>query len=376
MTRPGQENLNITIVDGFCGGGRFLSAGNPVDGSPLTILHAVQQALQTLNHNRQKPVTISAEFHFVDSHPAAIDELKRTLASEGFGGEIDKTIFLHTSEFVKVYPAIRQRIEARTKRGVGRSIFFLDQKGYKQVPFEIIRDILGSFTASEVLLTFATDFLLTHMTTDQPFLKAVAPIGLTPATLERWIEEKGQPGWRYLVQRGLKDHIQQASGARFISPFFIRSEASARDLWIVHLSRHRRARNVMVDTHWQLGGYSRHPGRGGLEIVGFDLRHDPSVAGEMLFMDDQKERMTDLLREDIQRHLQDELRGELIPFGKFMDGIVNLTPAPLSDIQGIISASIAGRDIDLLTSDRSLRRGLNPKDDDLIRTPNQPKLFP
>ena len=38
---PVQEVLNLTIVDGFSGGGRYQMAGEKFEGSPLILLRAI-----------------------------------------------------------------------------------------------------------------------------------------------------------------------------------------------------------------------------------------------------------------------------------------------------------------------------------------------
>ena len=265
---PALPQLKITIVDGFCGGGAYRDKTGMVDGSPLVLLKSIDQARRRLSSSRNTPFVLDARFHFIDRDRRAIDHLKYVLAQNGYLTQIGQTIELHTGSFADVYPGIRAEIESRTRSGVGRSIFILDQKGYKEAPLSIVRDIMSRFGKAEVLLTFAVDHLIDYMADSPEFRAAVAPLDIEPRQIRDWLAEKRQqrPGYeRYAVQRFLKDHILAASGASYISPFFLRSAKSAKDMWVVHLSHHPTARNVMVDSHYGIATVSRHPGSGGLE---------------------------------------------------------------------------------------------------------------
>ena len=47
-----------------------------------------------------------------------------------------------------------------------------------------------------------------------------------------------RPRWRSLIQLELPLRGPESSHAKFYTPFFIHSQDSHRDLWLVHLSRH------------------------------------------------------------------------------------------------------------------------------------------
>lgn len=40
--QPAKRELNLTVVDGFCGGGKYTCYGKVVDGSPLVLLNSVR----------------------------------------------------------------------------------------------------------------------------------------------------------------------------------------------------------------------------------------------------------------------------------------------------------------------------------------------
>jgi len=69
LTRtPSQTMLNLTVVDGFCGGGIYRRGQGEAEGSPLQLLRAVQQADAALNAARTKGFQVRADFVFVDEN--------------------------------------------------------------------------------------------------------------------------------------------------------------------------------------------------------------------------------------------------------------------------------------------------------------------
>lgn len=81
-------------------------------------------------------------------------------------------------------------------------------------------------------------------------------------------------GWRYLIQNGLYRHIQNRTGSRFYTPFFIHSVEAHRSYWLLHLSNHRQARDEMGKLHWRLNNHFQHHGGAGFHALGFDPSKD------------------------------------------------------------------------------------------------------
>lgn len=370
MADPKMDRLRITFVDGFCGGGTYQDDEQTTEGSPLILLRAIEQARNAVNKHRIKPVEIDARFHFVDKSQSSISHLEEVLRERGFGPQIGSRIVLRAEKFEEAYPEIKQEIDARTRRGVGRSIFILDQKGYSDVPFPILRDILSSFSASEVVLTFAVDWLIDYLTNSPEMLKALSSVEISPVFLKELLEAKNESGGRYVIQRRLRDHLQRCTQAKYMSPFFIRSQSANKSLWLVHLSNHKTARNVMVDGHWGIGNCSIHPGRGGLEIRGFDPGINPDQISMFQFEDQDQQQMSDLLQDDILRRLPSpEMRSPVL-FDSFLDDVVNETPARLSDLGEAVESLVARGDLLLVNQNNSLRRTHKPSlSDRLLRNP-------
>ncbi|MDR6587433.1 three-Cys-motif partner protein [Agrobacterium tumefaciens] len=361
------------MVDGFCGGGRFEDKGRTVSGTPFLFLEAVEKAEAEANLSRTKPLTIDAEFHFVDSVKEHIDHLQDELRKKGHEAKIGKSIFLHHSSFEEIAPEICRRIEARTKGFVGRSIFLLDQKGYTDVAFETARKILR-FSAAECILTFAVGWLIDYLNDSPQTAKRVAPIEITEDQIKDFLRVRGEFGGRYVIQRLLLRHIKAATGAHFQSPFFLRSQEARKDLWLVHLSNHLKARNVMVDSHWLINNQSLHQGHGGLEILGFDPNLDPVNAPNFWFGANDASVMKERLAEDFLRRLHQQ-NGADVHYGKFVTSLANETPARLSDIDEVTSFLVSERELDLKNAGMAAKRTSVPVYKDIISVTRQPKLW-
>jgi len=360
------DRQRVTFVDGFCGGGSYNDRGSVVSGTPLLLLEVVEQAIQVLNIGRKKPLEIDALFHFIDSDRAALDNLRVKLAAEGYLPRIGADIHLTNSTFVEAYPTVKAAILRRTRGGVGRSVFVLDQKGYTDAPLTLIKDILCSFRGAEVILTFAVGWLIDYLSEDAATFKRMEAISLEPEQIREYIRLKGERGGRVVIQRLLLQHLKAETGAAFVSPFFIRSEEANKDLWVVHLSNHVTARNVMVESHWEIKNHSWHPGRGGFEILGFDPRLDPAAMPDFWFGDAEQTMMRERLTEDVLRRLRDRYGGARVPYIGFVADVANETPARLVDFDRVSEGLVQSRELRILDLEGDVRRARRPARRDFI----------
>jgi three-Cys-motif partner protein len=140
--QPAQRELNLTIVDGFCGGGRYTYQGSIVPGSPLVLLRAVRATEAELDLNRQHGFRVKAEFFFVDKLEEHIEFLQAELSTSEFKQDVGNSIHLTPDTFESQASSIIEFI--RAKGSSHRSLFFLDQYGWSDVSFSVIRDILAN----------------------------------------------------------------------------------------------------------------------------------------------------------------------------------------------------------------------------------------
>src|SRR6202048_3586172 len=89
-----QEQLNITFVDGYSGGGRYAFDRETVPGSPLILLEAVAAAEAKLKASRPKGFQIKATYIFVDQSPTHVEFLRSQVAESPFGAELDRSIHI------------------------------------------------------------------------------------------------------------------------------------------------------------------------------------------------------------------------------------------------------------------------------------------
>ncbi|WP_371835344.1 three-Cys-motif partner protein TcmP [Ochrobactrum sp. C6C9] len=374
VRNPTIERLRITLVDGFCGGGAFDLKGERVDGTPFLLLQAVENAEKRLNQNKDKKLTIDAQFHFVDVKKSAIEHLREELAKRGYLNRIGKDIFLHNGMFEKVVGQIQNSIAERTRRGAGRSLFLLDQKGYTAAPLDAIRSIFHQFERAECILTFAVDWLIDYMSERPEWAAGVSKLQLSADQIKEVLDLKNAGANRYAIQHLLLDHLQQSTNAQFATPFFIRSQEAKKNLWLVHLSQHAKARNVMVDSHWAVKNHSIHQGYGGLEINGFDPRYDPSRTPDFMFAEHERQIMHNRLQTDIARRIRDTYGHDPVHYGTFINAIANETPARLSDIDNVISALAVEREIQIRNQNGNEKRVLKPALSDHIMVSRQDRF--
>lgn len=273
LTRtPSQTMLNLTVVDGFCGGGIYRRGQGEAEGSPLRLLRAVQQADAALNAARTKGFQVRADFVFVDENADHIAYLRDLLIKRGQGARIGADIFLICSTFEEACPGIVERIQR--KGTAHRSLFFLDQYGWSDVRLATTRALLANLRNPEILLTFAVDSLIDFLSVKTAESAALLAIEMGREDVRALTDMRNGDGWRFLIQNGLYRHVQERTGARFYTPFFIHSVDSHRSYWLLHLSNHRQARDEMGKLHWRLNNHFQHHGGAGFFALGFDPTRD------------------------------------------------------------------------------------------------------
>ncbi len=265
-----QEVLRITFVDGYAGGGRYKLGRDIVPGSPILLLEAVAAAEMKLNAARSKGFKIEADFIFVDDNKHHTEFLRSEIENSPFRSELDKSIHIWTADFnQRVGDAIA--VAKRRSPRKGRALFLLDQFGWSKVSFRSIRTILQELGKAEVFLTFLVDNLIDYLSENSYNMRAFAEIDVDQGLIREMlrIKEADQVGYRAVIQHCLYGHVQDATGAPFYSPFFIKSLESHRSYWFIHLSQHREARNEIGMIHWAENNTTVHHGGGGLHALGF-----------------------------------------------------------------------------------------------------------
>ncbi len=381
VSSPRQDKITLTIVDGFCGGGRYISeSGMQVPGSPIVILGALKEAEARihLEQQREKPVEIDVELICIDQDESAIDHLRWVLEDEGYGGKLrNDQIRLLTGEFGQHAEAVIKRSVDRSKRS-GKAIFVLDQYGYSDVPLRTLQDIFSSLGKAEIILTFNVDSLINYLS-DQNLASFERKTGfegaLTATDLDAQV--KG-PHWRRQIQAKLYANITSGSGAKHFTPFFIRPAKGHGDFWLLHLSQHSKARDVMAEAHWRHNNHFVHYGQAGLDMfgVGYAAKLDdadkPQIAFE--FDDIAAGRSRDSMLTEIPRILSATQEG--LVFGEFFISHCNNTPATREMIEKTTLELVQHGHVEVAGQDGSRRRVTAAiQDDHVIRIPKQKRFF-
>ena len=361
---PQREEFRLDLIDGFAGGGTFRDGNTDISGTPLVMLEEAEKAEERLNKKRTKRLDINCKFYFIDKERAHTDHLKKVLKEREYRVDEDR-IVVRTGLFENEIEAILRSIKQRQPRA-GRAIFLLDQTGFSQVELLLVSRILNELPAAEVILTFAAETLVKHLTTKPEMVKAVSPLQLTESQLGDLIQHKEGAGGMALVQRTLRNHIRSMTGAEYDTPFFIRPRGSRRALWFLHLSRHPIARDVMIQLHWDIQNRFEHYGPGDFGMLGWDALRDSSNLPLFQFRDFDKERMQNQLLDSLPGKLYSLVSEQPITVDAMRHIFANQTAARFSDLDETILQLVREKEFQILDPEgkvrsRSLKR-LKPTD--------------
>ncbi|ROZ76555.1 three-Cys-motif partner protein TcmP [Ramlibacter sp. WS9] len=379
-----QEELRLTLVDGFSGGGLYVHSdtGESVKGSPFIFLEATREAEYLINKDRRKKIDLRVDYYFVESDKDAHQHLDKVLREAGYGNRIGNSIFLRHAKFQDEANSIIEFIKKKSPRN-GRSIFSLDQYGYKDVPTELIRKIFTRLPSAEVILTFGVDSFL-NFASDGKLTRALLDgIGLPGALQGRTIDEikESERDWRLFIQSALYRSLVENCGARHYTPFFIRNRNGHGDYWLIHLSQHHRARDVMTEVHWANNNYFIHYGGAGLDMfhmVGYDPEHDAAHRGQssLGFEFDDVARRSSIaaLNEHIPRRVYANDEG--ISFGELFATTCNSSPASAQIYRESIGKLLNEKAVEIVGADGTRRKSAaRIKASDQIMPPQQKALF-
>ena len=373
---PARDEFRLDLVDGFAGGGTFQDGHSIVSGTPLIMLEEFDDAQERLNQDRNKPLYFNCKFHFVDVQTDHTEHLRKVLVERGYL-DGDYKIDTHNSRFEDVADDIIADVLSRQPRA-GRAIFLLDQCGFSRVSLDLVARILGKLPRSEVILTFAADVLINYLNERPHFTQATAQLDLTETQIQEMIKLKNGDGGKALVQRVLRNHIRDITGATYDTPFYLGPQRSRRELWFLHLSRHPTARDVMIQCHWDNSNTFKHYGPGGLDMLGWDALRTGNIPlfnfGEL----DAKQ-----MREQLLNSMPAELYAlaaeDSITVDAMRHELANRTAARFSDLDEVILELARLREFDILTAERkersrSLTR-LSPTDLISVPTMRQFSIF-
>jgi three-Cys-motif partner protein len=366
------DRYKINIVDGFAGGGvyRFGPSNTPYHGSPIILLRTLNEMQVELQARQNKPFLLDYTVHLVEPDQGASNCLNAVLRKEGFGPLIGERVFIHTTRFEDQLPNLLSYLDGR-----GRTIFILDQYGYKQVPFNLLSTIFTSLRKPEVILTFMYDHLASFVQQFDRLNQALADMNagqIERGEYEAAIRQKG--GLEFLIQSTLRRAFLNI--ADFYTPFFITSRDSNLAFWLVHLSTHARARDVMTGLHWSLHNHFAHYGRPGQNMLGFDPAHMMDDVQPFFFDDSAKTRTVDALMSELPREIHHHGGGRPLSFAHLFSAICNDSPASSTIHREVLANLAKEKEIMISTATGGSKRSFSTiKPEDLIEIPRQGRLF-
>jgi len=375
---PRREQLRLTLVDGFCGGGLYVGPqGERREGSPLIMLEAMAAAETVAKASRTKRFQLATEYFFVDDDKTACKHLQYVIDQSVHKGS--QISILNGSFDTNLQPII-QRV--KNQGTVHRCIFLLDQYGYKDTPLPLLRSIFRQLPHAEVLLTFATDSLIDYLGNNPQSQQRLDRLGFNLSVESVLAAKEQEPHrWRRLIQYELHEAIHKGSGAKHYTPFFIRSSEAHRSYWLIHLSNHHRARDVMTQLHWTYGNDFVHYGGAGLRMFGYDWQQSPEETGQPMLegfgFDKEAESLTrQTLLEDVPRRLS-ESGNDGVAFDDFFAATTNETPATSDIMRKAIGDLAREGEVEVFSKTGALRRpGVIVGNSDRILIPRQTRLFP
>jgi three-Cys-motif partner protein len=379
LTRnPSVERLRLTLVDGFCGGGIYRGPKDErMEGSPLIMLHAMAEAETIAKGSRTKPFQLDTQFHFIDENKAACIHLEHVLRQTGHP---EGRVHVWNGKFQERVPGLITSIKDRGR--AGRCIFVLDQYGYMNAPMRTLRTIFNELPRAEVVLTFATDALIDYLGKNEASQRRLDNLGFDLSVEGLMTAKETEPlAWRRIVQRELHQEIHRRSGAKHYTPFFIRCPEAHRSYWLVHLSNHSRARDVMTSLHWAHGNDFIHYGGSGLQMLGHDWRQEPGEENEPLLggefsFDQAASQCTKIsLLSDLPKRLPGR-RDEPVEFARFFSETTNETPATSDIMRDAMSELSREGEIEVFSKDGNLRTpGAKIDSTDRLRIALQTRCF-
>lgn len=387
VSSPNQDVLRLTLIDGFAGGGLYFhnDTRELVKGSPFIFLNATREAEFLLNKGRKKPIRLEVDYFFVESDRHAYTHLDKVLREHGYGSQIGNTIHLKNAKFQDQADSIIDFVKNKSPRN-GRSIFALDQYGYSEVPTQLIQKIFSKLPSAEVILTFGVDSFLNYANDGKLTQSLLNKIGIPDIFNGRLIEDikSSESDWRLFIQSSLYHTLVSQCGAKHFTPFFIRNKKGHGDYWLIHLSQHHKARDVMTEVHWDNNNYFIHYGGAGLnmfQMVGYDPNYDVKYNGHerqniLGFEFDDVARITSImtLSEHIPRLVYANDEG--ISFEVLFATTCNESPASAAIYRESIAHLISEKTIEVVGADGQERRSAKQiKKDDQIIAPKQRGLF-
>ena len=241
---------------------------------------------------------------------------------------------------------------------------------------DTIRLIRDALPRAEVILTFAVDNML-NPSTPEEIVQYCTKLGL-PADGLRQALRQGDDHWRAALERVLPGLALEATGFKWVTPFFLRPAASRRTLWFIHLSHHATARDVMLRCHWEVRNSTVHYGDSlGPAMLGWEALERKTLP-LLTFSDEDRNQMRESSFDELARRLHPHLQDAPMPVERAVTLFGNDTAMTSEDMTDILIQARNLGEIEVRNADGKIRSGkaLRHLDrTDRIMLPSQTLLF-
>lgn len=333
------------------------------------MLEETQEAERRLNDGRSKPLRFDVKHHLVEKDAAHAEYLRRVLQARGHLRDGER-VALYREEFGDVVDKIISDIERRQPRS-GRSIFLLDQFGYTDADIRFVDRIGKRLQNAEVILTVSVDALLNFSTRDN-IVGRLDAIGFPKGLVEEALRTSSDTHIKAVMQRALPQLFAESTLFHWFTPFFIRPARSRWALWFAHFSREAKARDVMLDCHWEVRNSFAHYGESlGPKMLGFEALQNRQVP-LLTFDEGDRKEMNAALAAQLAPLLYAKSKAQL-PFMDVVKHFGNSTAATIGDFNEVVLAARNAGEIQIVGADgrpRSRTLGI-VKPGDMIELPSQ-----
>ena len=380
------EKLTLSIVDGFAGGGEYLAEDGSQfhDGSPLIALRTVEQARAALNVGREKPRKVDAKFYFIEKLASNFDYLNALMGARLAQGRVGKDVVLLKQAFQDAVGPVMADIASRA--GGERAIFLLDQYAYDQVPGPLLRTIFSQVKGAEVILTFNVDSLITFLSDKDQCRAKLQQIGLDRYIDWRTLEslKNSSPAvWRSAIQQNLARGLVEESGARHHTIFYITPAGSTSwTYWLVHLSNSFKARDVMMELHWQQANHFSHYLEPDIFTLGYRTKDDEEATRQNGFDLGQAFKFDAIASNRCKSGLSEKLvplifnSSQPVAFSQLLENLGSSTPATADMIRSALDQAIRTGDLSAKSRDgKSRTKGTSLHSDDVLTASAQRPFF-
>ncbi|RLA06987.1 MAG: hypothetical protein DRQ51_07635 [Gammaproteobacteria bacterium] len=389
-------NCRFVVVDAFAGGGLYCEKNNEeYFGSPIKIWQTIQDAEDEINEARNNKFVVNRKLFLLEKKDSNFKYLKKTLEEKGYGKHFDDSIILQKGSFVDKYKDIIGKIHKSFTKNT-RVIFILDQYGYKDAPYDVIREIFQLLPKAEIILTLPVSEIIDYVPKNsdkkmnqlslpnlQEEIKKINPnrkkslnaVGLNEQQLQDIKTSNNKNIYRGIIEKLVTKKLVFYTQAKHFTPFFLNRKNSHRSIWLIHLTNHSEGVNVMKEIYFSYHNIDSiiisHYGGSGLDMLGYKHTNNAPLFNELPeynFKNKSIESTNNKLLEQIPK----EIHKQEISFYDFYKQQANGTPATKKMMRSACEDLLLTHK-EIKVSNRSPRTSI--KDSDIISNHPQKTIF-